>query len=126
VPTATKVLLIDDDSFYSEYVSLSLQLVGLEVTCAETAELGLELLVDNPNYDVAVIDGLLPGMNGIDLCKKIRQSSQLNKMKIIMASGLEQSQIDSKLQNCVFERYLKKPFSIDLLTLTIEELVRTA
>jgi CheY-like chemotaxis protein len=119
----TKILLIDDDNFYSEYVSLSLQLAGLEVTCVETAEAGLELLVESPQYDIAIIDGLLPGMDGIELCKAIRKQSQLNPMKIIIASGLEQSKINARIQNDIFECYLKKPFSIASLTFAIQKLV---
>jgi DNA-binding response OmpR family regulator len=120
----TKILLIDDDSFYSEYVSLSLQLIGFKVTCADSAEAGLELLNDKPHYDIAIIDGMLPGMNGMELCKVIRKRSYLNQMKIIIASGLEQSNINTKLKSDTFECYLKKPFSIDSLTYAIKELVR--
>jgi DNA-binding response OmpR family regulator len=122
----TKILLIDDDNFYSEYVSLSLQLIGLDVTCAETAEAGLELLDKDSDYDIAIIDGLLPGMNGIELCKTIRKQSQFNDMKIIIASGLDRSKIELNIEDTPIERHLKKPFTIDKLTLAIEELVDPA
>ncbi|MFE7772651.1 response regulator [Streptomyces sp. NPDC057445] len=71
-----RVLLVEDDPSVREGVELGLRRRGHEVRCAATGEAGLAAL-DGFVPDLVLLDLMLPGMNGVQVCRRIRESSQL-------------------------------------------------
>ena len=66
-------------------IALNLRLAGMEAVEAESAEAALPLLEKKPGCDAAILDVMLPGMNGFSLCETIRRTDQ--KIGIIILSA---------------------------------------
>jgi len=71
-----RVLIIEDDSELLMALSLYLNKYGIETTCAEDPFIGLSLLTQE-KFDLVILDLTLPGMDGLDVIKKIREDSNI-------------------------------------------------
>jgi DNA-binding response OmpR family regulator len=81
-----RVLLIEDDPSVREGVELGLRRRGHEVRTAETGEAGLgELLTFQP--DLVLLDLMLPGMNGVQVCRRIRETEETSLLPVIMLTA---------------------------------------
>ena len=67
-----RILVVEDEASIRELVALNLKMTGWEVLEAPSAERALELIQKNPPCDVALLDIMLPGMDGFSLCETIR------------------------------------------------------
>ncbi|MEU7475331.1 response regulator transcription factor [Lentzea sp. NPDC042327] len=72
-----RVLLIEDDEAVREGLSLALTYQGHAVTAVRTGEEGLDLLARGDNPDVVVLDLMLPGVDGFEVCRRIRAAGDL-------------------------------------------------
>ncbi len=115
-----RVLLVDDDETVSEVVCRYLRREALSVDAVSDGAIGLrQALVDPP--DLLILDLMLPGMSGLDVCRRLRQSSQL---PILMLTALgEQSDRVVGLELGA-DDYLAKPFSPRELTLRVLSILR--
>lgn len=64
-----RILVVEDEASIRELVALNLKMTGWEVLEAPSAERALELIQKNPPCDVALLDIMLPGMDGFSLCE---------------------------------------------------------
>ena len=87
-----RVLVVEDETSIRELIALNLRMAGYEVLEAPTAERGLELL-SAQRCDAAVLDVMLPGMNGFSLCETIRRDDSAIGIIILSAKGLESDKI---------------------------------
>ena len=67
-----RVLVVEDEANIREMIALNLRLTGMEAVEAESAEAALPLLAKKPGCDAAILDVMLPGMNGFSLCETIQ------------------------------------------------------
>ncbi len=74
-----RVLVVEDEANIREMIALNLRLAGMEAVEAESAEAALPLLEKKPGCDAAILDVMLPGMNGFSLCETIRRTDQKNR-----------------------------------------------
>ena len=115
------VLLIEDENRIAEFIVRGLKGDGFVVTHAMDGETGLEYLKDN-TFDVVILDLMLPGMSGYDVCRKIR--IRKNFTPILMLSALDE--MDDRIQglNLGADDYLTKPFDFDELVARLNALKR--
>ena len=104
-----KILVVEDEDAIREVVALNLRLAGYEVTEAAS-------------FDVAVLDIMLPGMNGFSLCETIRRDSASIGIIMLSAKTLETDKI--KGLSIGADDYMTKPFSVSELLARVEALVR--
>ena len=88
-----RVLVVEDEANIREMIALNLRLAGMEAVEAESAEAALPLLEQKPGCDAAILDVMLPGMNGFSLCETIRRTDQKIGIIILSAKGQEQDKI---------------------------------
>ncbi len=116
-----KILLVEDDPKISAFVKLGLEENDYTVTVAYDSAMA-EKFVFSKKYDVIILDVVIPGITGIELCKKIREADI--KTPILMFTSLDD--IDDKVAG--FESgaddYLVKPFSFKELLVRVKALSR--
>jgi len=115
------ILLVEDDARVSNFIKKGLEEAGHHITVAYDGVMGLKLALEN-HYDLLILDGILPEMNGTELCKKIRQYK--TNIPIIMLTAL--ATIDDKLNgfNAGADDYLTKPFHFEELLVRIKAMSR--
>ena len=105
-----KVLVVEDETSIREMIALNLRRSGMEVLEAGSAEEGLTLLEQTPGCSAAILDVMLPGMNGFSLCETIRRTNQKIGIIILSAKGQEQDKIRGLSIGA--DDYMTKPFSV--------------
>lgn len=119
----SKILIIEDEKPISDIVKFNLQKEGFDIITAYDGKDGLDMAL-SLNPDLIILDIMLPSMNGFDVCKKVRENSNV---PIIMATAKEE-EVD-KVLGLEFgaDDYITKPFSIRELTARVKaNLRRTA
>jgi DNA-binding response OmpR family regulator len=116
-----KILLVEDDPKISSFVKIGLESNDCLVDIAYDSIIG-EKLAFTRKYDVIILDVVIPGISGFDLCKKIRNNNNLTP--VIMLTSLDS--VEDKLTgfDCGADDYLVKPFSFQELYARIKALVR--
>ena len=117
-----KVLVVEDEASIRELIALNLQRAGWEVLEAENGERGLRRLKEEGPCDAAVLDVMLPGIDGFSLCESIRRDDQNIGIIILSAKGLEEDKIRGLSIGA--DDYMTKPFSVSELLARIEALCR--
>jgi two-component system, OmpR family, response regulator CpxR len=102
-----KVLIIDDDEELCELVSEYLAAEGFETTCVHDGAEGLEK-ARSGEFDLAILDVMLPKMNGFEVLASLRQSSELPVL-MLTARGDEADRIDGLESGA--DDYISKPFN---------------
>lgn len=116
------VLVVDDEYDIRQLLSTMLTLLGYQSFVARD---GLEALEKIPecNPDVLILDVMMPRMDGLTLCRKLRDTAETAELPIIMLSGkAHQEAIQEGLQAGA-NRYLLKPTGLDELTRNINEVL---
>lgn len=116
------VLLIEDHRDIAEMVYDYLENCGYMVDYAADGPSGLQLATDN-EYDVLVLDLMLPGMDGLDLCRKLREEARKD-IPVLMLTARDT--LDDKLLglDAGADDYLVKPFEIREMEARIRALLR--
>ena len=117
-----RVLVVEDEANIREMIALNLRLAGMDAVEAESAEAALSLLEQGPACDAAILDVMLPGMNGFSLCETIRRTDQKIGIIILSAKGQEQDKIRGLSIGA--DDYMTKPFSVSELLARVGALCR--
>ena len=117
-----RVLVVEDEASIREMVALNLKMAGWDVLEAESAEEALELLSKNPGCDAALLDVMLPGMNGFSLCETIRRDDTEIGIIILSAKGQEEDKVRGLSIGA--DDYITKPFSVSELLARLTALCR--
>ena len=116
-----KILLVEDDPKISSFIKIGLESYDVLVDIAYEGTIA-EKLVTSKKYDVIILDVVIPGISGFELCKNIRNKNILTP--VIMLTSLDS--VDDKVQgfDCGADDYLTKPFSFQELLARIKALHR--
>jgi sigma-B regulation protein RsbU (phosphoserine phosphatase) len=118
-PKPGRILVVDDNLFNRELLSRHLERQGHEVRAAGDGLAALELLRSEP-FDVAIIDVMMPGMNGYQLLERMRAEEPLKGVHAIVISSLEDTQIIARCIQLGAEDYLPREFEPVILKARIE------
>ena len=110
----TKILVADDSKFVLEIVETVLQSEGFEVvTAVDGTEAWDKIQSEKP--DVVIIDIVMPGMNGYEICKKIKSTEELKGLPILVLTTKAQEKDVELAQTSGADLYMTKPFDPDEL-----------
>ncbi len=117
------LLVVEDDRNLSQLLVFSLERAGYRCQLSESAEDALELL-SRKSFDLLLLDVMLPGMNGFELCQKIKQHQLYQELPIIMLTA-KGEEIDRVLGfELGIDDYVVKPFSPRELNLRIRAVLK--
>ena len=116
-----KILIIDDNA---KLLADALPMYGYEVDVAQNGKDGVKLLVANKNYDVILLDVLMPVMDGWETLKLIRQQEQYNYIPIIMLTSVDEAQKQISGLKIGADDYIVKPFILPNLLARLEAVLR--
>ncbi len=117
-----RILIVEDENNIGEIVEINLNLAHHSVKRVVSAEQALLLLDGGEQFDIAILDIMLPGMNGISLCEKIRKND--DKIGIIMLSARSQEHDKVTCLSVGADDYITKPFGVQELIARVESLLR--
>jgi DNA-binding NtrC family response regulator len=109
---ATKVMLVDDEREFVEILSQRLETRGLQVRAVTSGKEALTMIEDQ-NVDVAVVDFAMPGINGIDTLKQIKEKRPDIEVIMLTGQGTIQSGIEAMKHGAI--DYLEKPVDLNIL-----------
>ena len=123
--TKGKILIVEDDPDIAESVQYNLKREGLKTQIAESGEKGLRLALESGTAPaLIVLDLMLPGMSGMDLCKRLRREQLTEKTPIIILTA-KASESDKLLGlELGADDYMIKPFSVKELIARIRAVLR--
>ena len=117
-----KVLILEDEVNIRSFVVINLRRAGYEAIEAGTGEEALEKLRQNPDIGVAILDIMLPGIDGFEVCRRIRASDKQIGIIMLTARSQEMDKVTGLMTGA--DDYITKPFSPAELTARIDALFR--
>ena len=117
-----KVLVLEDEANIRSFIVINLNRYGYEPIEAETGEAALECLRNNPDIGVALLDVMLPGIDGFEVCRRIRASGSKTGIIMLTAKSQEMDKVTGLMTGA--DDYVTKPFSPSELIARIDALYR--
>lgn len=102
------ILIVEDDIFIADLYSEELEGVGYDVTVAHNGVEGLELLNDSKNYDLVLLDLMMPKMGGIDMLKKLRTEGPNKNVKVVILTNFSEPDLRAESSKLGVEDYWMK------------------
>ena len=117
-----KVLVLEDESSIRSFIVINLRRAGYEVIEAETGEEALEKLEHHRDTRVALLDVMLPGIDGFEVCRRIRAGNANIGIIMLTARAQEMDKVTGLMTGA--DDYVTKPFSPAELTARVDALMR--
>lgn len=118
-----RILVVDDEVDVREVIQLNLGKEGFEVIAAPDGESALDLLRSEP-YDAAIVDVMMPGMDGLALCRAIRQDPEIRNLPVLLLTARD-SEMDQIIGLEVgADDFISKSASPRLITTRLKTVLR--
>ncbi len=123
---AKRVLVAEDNVVLGDVIRFNLQRSGFATTLARNGNEAIQMLTEQ-TFDILVTDYEMPGIDGEELCHRVRNELKCESLRIVMCSarGLELDRDELKVRLGI-DAILFKPFSIRELTILLENLIKAA
>ncbi len=124
-PLNPRLLVVEDDVLLARGLCRNLEIEGFEAVSVTTGEAALEALRDGrPPFELTILDIMLPGINGLEVCRRIRQRGDDIPVLFLTARGSEADRILGLRAGA--DDYLTKPFAVEELILRVRGILRRA
>lgn len=117
-----KILVIEDEQSVSSFIKKGLEEHGHEVTQAFDGSMGIRMASQN-QYDLIILDIILPGINGLEVCQKLREQGD-TQIPVLMLTALAATDDIVTGLDAGADDYLKKPFKFKELLARVRALTR--
>ena len=112
--TSASLLVVDDDELNCEMIARVLRRKGHEVSTATRGDVALQLIRHRP-FDLVLLDVMMPGMNGMEVLRQVRQAHAPIDLPIIMATARDESSDIVKALDLGANDYVTKPLDLDVV-----------
>ncbi len=116
----SKLIIVEDNADYRELLVSFLENEGYEVVAVSNGETALELIEKN-EFDLIILDIMLPGMDGYEVCRRTRE---IGDIPVIMLTALDSEDHQMKGYMLRIDDYVAKPISMPLLIRKVEAVLR--
>ncbi|MDO5707351.1 MAG: response regulator transcription factor [Andreesenia angusta] len=117
-----KILVLEDEEDIRAFVVINLKRAGYEILQAGTGEEALEIFRNNDDIDIAVLDVMLPGIDGMEVCKIMREEDKRIGILMLTAKSQELDRISGLSIGA--DDYMSKPFSPAELVARVDAISR--
>lgn len=117
-----KILVLEDEEDIRAFVVINLKRAGYNILQAGTGEEALKIAEEHDDIDIAVLDVMLPGIDGMEVCRSIREKDK--RMGIIMLTAKSQELDRIRGLTIGADDYMSKPFSPAELVARVDALAR--
>jgi two-component system alkaline phosphatase synthesis response regulator PhoP len=118
----SQILIVEDEAHIAEGLRFNLEAEGHAVTVVETGEDALQQLQEKNTFDAVVLDVMLPGMDGFNVVRDLREAQNYVPVLLLTALGRPEDVLFGFEAGA--DDYLPKPFNLDILIARIESLLR--
>ncbi len=118
-----RILVVDDEEDILELVSYNLKKENFQVTCATSGEEALQKL-KNDNFDIILLDLMLPGRDGLDTCRVLRSNPETSHIPVVMITAKSEDTDVVLGLELGADDYVTKPFSPRVLLARIKAILR--
>ena len=119
----TAIIVVEDDASIAELLRYNLAAERFNVTVTSSAE-EAQLLLDEQRFDLMVLDWMLPGLSGIELCRRIRQRRETKALPVLMLTARSEESDSVRGLSTGADDYVVKPFSVAELMARVKALLR--
>ncbi|HET9236193.1 MAG TPA: response regulator [Oligoflexus sp.] len=109
-----KILVVEDSLVLRDIESLQLRKAGFQTLACETGETCLQILNQDKTIDAVLLDIELPGISGLEVLTKIRQTSSILQLPVIMATGKTDTETTVQALRLGANDYVTKPVDFDI------------
>lgn len=117
------VLVVEDEPAQMELISYNLRAQGFQVSTATSGEKGLQLL-EEVLPDMVILDWMLPGVSGLEVCRQIKRQKHTSKVPVIMLTARGEETDRIRGLDTGADDYVVKPYSINELGARVRALLR--
>ena len=117
-----KILIVEDEEAIRSFEAINLKRVGYTTVEAGSGEEALQIYDAEPDFDIALLDISMPGMDGFQLCEELRRGSQKIGIIMLTARTQEMDKISGLMKGA--DDYITKPFSPTELLARVDSLYR--
>ncbi len=122
---AARILVIEDEAPIAELLRYNLEAEGFAVECVARGD-DAEIRIREQMPDLILLDWMLPGLSGIELCRRVRATDQTSKLPVIMLTALGEESERVRGITTGADDYIVKPFSVPELLARVNALLRRA
>lgn len=119
------VLYVDDDADLRRFVKGLLERHGYQVTIAGTGEAGLDVARAHPP-DLIMLDIMLPGLNGFEICQQLRGDEGLRGVPVLMLTGMDDAKLNERAFAAGAQVCMTKPLQADRLLSAVQMVLKSA
>ncbi len=117
----SRILLVEDEDHIAEGLAFNLRNAAYDVDVASTGESALTMMADT-TYDLVLLDVMLPGIDGIEVCSRLRQTGHMEPIVILSAKDRTEDAVAGL--DAGADDYMTKPFDLDMLLAKVRGTLR--
>lgn len=118
-----KALIVEDEHSIANLIGVNLKTLGIDYDIANSGNESISL-IDNQEYDLFILDRMLPDLTGIEICKYIRGPKKLTNAGILFVTALTSNESIIEGLDAGADDYITKPFDINILKARVLSLKR--